>query len=126
MIKNIIKSLIVLLAFLIGFYGRGIIDSHLNITNTIQSNYLRVLYAYAWWILPSVMVIWIFYGYKNIFKELKLDQPFGKGLLWAAVMVSPMIISSAILGIFNTELTFLVFIKKTLELSSVKDKIPDW
>lgn len=78
--KNIIKSLVIIVTFLVGFYGRGIVDSYLNITNSIEINYLRLLYAYIWWIIPPVIVFWIFYGYKNIIKELKLDQSFVKGL----------------------------------------------
>lgn len=111
--KNIFRSIIIIITFLIGFYGRGILDSHFNITNSIEINYLRLIYAYIWWIIPPVIVLWVFYGYKNIIKELKLDQSFLKGLLWAAIMVSPMLISSAILGVFNTDLSLIVFIKKT-------------
>ena len=111
--KYFIKSLAVILAFIVGFYGRGIIDTNFNITNSIQANYLRLFYAYAWWIIPSIIVLWTFYGYKNIIKELKLNQPFGKGLLWASIIVSPMIISSFIFGKFNSDITFLEFVKKS-------------
>lgn len=111
--KNISRSIIIILSFLIGFYGRGILDSYFNITNSIQLNYLRLLYAYAWWIIPPVIVLWTLYGFKNILKELKLNQNFGKGLLWAAIMVLPMIIGSFLLGKLSTEITLIEFIKKT-------------
>lgn len=112
--RNIFRSIIVISTFLIGFYGRGILDSHFNITNSIGINYLRLLYAYIWWIIPPVIVLWGFYGFKNIIHELKLDQSFLKGLLWAAIMVSPMLLSSFFLGKFNSEITFIVFLKKTI------------
>jgi len=111
--NNILKSIIILFTFLLGFYGRGILDNYLNITNSIQLNYFRLIYAYAWWIVPPVILLWIFYGYKNILKELKLDRDFGKGILWAAIMVFPMFLGSFILGRFNSELTFIEFFKKT-------------
>lgn len=111
--RNIFRSILIIITFLIGFYGRGIIDAHFNITNSIQSNYLRVLYAYTWWVIPPTIVLWIYYGYKNILREFKLDQSFGKGLIWATVMVSPMLISSVILGKINSDLAFIAFIRKT-------------
>jgi len=112
--KNIIKSFVVIITFLVSFYGRGILDSYFNITNSIQSDFLRVTYAYAWWIIPVIIVLWIFYGLKNIIKELKLNQSCGKGILWALIIASPMVISSSVLGKFNSDITFLAFIKSTI------------
>ncbi len=111
--SSILKNIILIITFLIGFYGRSFLDSFFEISNSIQLNYLRLIYAYSWWIIPPVILLWLLFGYKNILRELKLDQNFEKGLLWAVIMVSPMMIGSFILGKFNSELTFIEFIKKT-------------
>jgi len=111
--KNYYKSLVIILTFLIGFYGRSTLDLFFKISQSIQSDIGIIIYGYSWWIIPPFIVLWILYGYKNILKEFKLDKPFGKGVLWSTIMVSPMFIGSFLTGEFNSEISILKLIKST-------------
>lgn len=111
--NNFIKSVVIIFTFLLGLYGRSILDLFLNITKSIQSDLVKYIYGYSWWIISSLIVLWVLYGFKNIVKELRLNQSFFKGLLWAIAMVFPMFIGSFLMGEFNSELSFLKFIKST-------------
>lgn len=111
--KAIFKSIIIIISFLIGHYGRSIVDLFFDITQSISSNLIRIAYVYAWWIIPTAIILSILYGYKNIFRELNLNKHFGKGILWASIMVLPMFIGSFILGNFNSDINILSFIWKT-------------
>jgi len=111
--KATFKSFIIIISFLVGFYGRSIVDMFFNITKSIQSDLVRNAYGYAWWIIPTIGTLCILYGYKNIFRELRLNKKFGKGILWASIMVVPMFIGSFVLGNFNSEISSLSFIKST-------------
>jgi hypothetical protein len=112
--NKVFKNIILILFFLIGVYGREIFDNAFHITTSISSIALRIVYAYAWWIIPSVTVQWRFYGFRNIIKEFKLDMPFGKGIFWAFVMVIPMYIGSLILGKISSNIILITLIKSTL------------
>ncbi len=112
--NKITGSIIIILVFLIAFYGRGILDNQFNITESISSYVIRIIYAYSWWIIPIIIALFLKYGFRNIVKELKLDQPFTKGILWASIMVIPMYIGSILYGELSSDIGWIILIKSTL------------
>jgi CAAX protease family protein len=72
------------------------------------------MYSYAWWIIPIVIVIGLLYGFENILKVLCLDKKIIAGLAFGLIAVSPMLISSAILGELDKDIDWLILLKKTL------------
>ncbi len=74
----------------------------------------KVMYYYLWWIVPAILVTGVLYGFKDLAKNLGLSKGFGKGLLFAFVMVLPMLISSAITGKINSPINGSELIHHTL------------
>ncbi|MCD4835114.1 MAG: CPBP family intramembrane metalloprotease [Bacteroidales bacterium] len=103
--ENFKKTIIVIAAFLIAMYGKSILLYFFDFKITISSKSLQIIYFYAWWVIPIVIALILIYGFLNIIKELKLNQSFTKGMLWASVMVIPMYIGSFITGKFVSGIT---------------------
>ena len=112
--NKLTKTIIIITAFLIAFYGKTILFHFFNFKLEISSNLLRIVYYYAWWIIPVIIFLSLIYGFRNIFKELRLNQSFTKGMLWASVMVIPMYIGSITTGTVNSDITVTRLIHLTL------------
>jgi len=94
--RKISASIIIILTFLIAFYGKKILSEFL--TFSISSEYLNVAYSYSWWIIPIVLATGLLFGFNNILKTLGIEKGFFRGFVFALITVSPMLISSAIIG----------------------------
>ncbi|MFU8844223.1 MAG: hypothetical protein ACNA7V_10500 [Bacteroidales bacterium] len=78
--KSILHSAIIILAFLLAMFGRSYFSRLVEVN--LESNAMRLIYAYAWWLLPVVITTTGLYGFRNIFRELGLQ----KGFLMSAIM----------------------------------------
>ena len=110
--KNIFHSLIIILTFLLAFFGRRI-GSH-YFTITISAEYLRIAYYYLWWLLPTALVTGLLFGFKRFFALLGLQKNFIKGFLFAFVTVLPMLVSSAAIGKIEADLKFSRLLHQTV------------
>jgi len=110
--SGVLKSVIVILTFLVAYYGRGIAGNVFNIA--FDSVLARTIYFYGWWIVPTLLSAGFWFGFRNLPEVLGLHKNVVKGLAFAVVTVSPMLISSAVIGNFNTELDFMLLMRGTL------------
>ncbi len=109
--KKLLQSIIVILVFLIAVYGRQLLNQYVTIA--FDSVFIKLMYSYAWWIIPIILVLGFLYGFKNILKELCLDKGLFIGLFFSLVAVSPMLISSVIIGELNKDISWLSLLQKT-------------
>ncbi len=109
--NKLLQSVIIILAFLVAVYGKRLL--HQYVTISFDSAFVKLMYSYAWSIIPIVLVLGFLYGVKNILKELCLDKGFFIGLVFSLVAVSPMLISSAIIGELDKEISWLSLLQKT-------------
>lgn len=108
----VINSFVVILAFLIGWYGKTILNSYISLT--FSTTFLNISYSYLWWILPTLLVLGVFYGFKNIPENLGLNKGLEIGFLFSIITVLPMIVSSAIIGKLDSDLNLGALFHKTL------------
>jgi len=92
----ILNSILVVLTFIVAFYGKGILNSYISLT--FSSTFLKVSYSYLFWVIPTLIVLSVLYGFKNIPENLGLNNGFVIGFLFSIITVLPMIVSSAIIG----------------------------
>jgi membrane protease YdiL (CAAX protease family) len=109
--KLLYQSILVIFAFLAAIFGKNLLNHVWNIQ--FHSYALSLIYFYAWWILPLVSATAILFGFGKIPEALGLQRGFMKGLLFSALIVSPMFIGSAIIGKFNPELNPLKLLHST-------------
>lgn len=109
--KTIINSILILLTFLIAFYGKDILNFYKPIS--FSTTFLKVSYSYLWWILPTLLVLYVLYGFKNLFSNLGLNKGIVVGFLFSVITVLPMIISSAIIGRIDDNLSVGTLLHKT-------------
>ncbi len=110
--KTIIYSTIIILTFLIAFFGKRILSDYFTIS--ISSDYLKIAYSYLWWILPTTLVTGFLYGFTEIFDNIGIRKGFIRGLIFSIITVLPMLISSAIIGKISAELKMAGLIQQTL------------
>ena len=110
--KIINNSILIILVFLIGMYGRSIFDYFIPIT--ISNAGLKILIPYLWWVLPSLLLLIFLYGYKTIPSTLGINKGLGTALIFSIITVLTMIISSAIIGKIDSNLNFEDLIHKTI------------
>ena len=110
--KKFLQSFIIILVFLLAVYGNRLLQRFVIIS--FDSPIINLMYSYAWWIIPIVIVIGLLYGFENILKVLCLDKKLFSGLAFGLIAVSPMLISSAILGELDKDIDWLIFLKNTL------------
>jgi membrane protease YdiL (CAAX protease family) len=110
--KAIIHSAIVIMTFLIAFYGKRILSEYFTIS--ISSEYLKIVCYYLWWIVPTVLMTGILFGFKEIFDNIGVNKGFLTGLVFSIICVLPMFISSAIIGRPGADLQILTLIHQTL------------
>lgn len=110
--KRIIGSTIVVLTFLVAYYGKRILSDFYTIN--ITSDYLKIAWSYLWWIVPPVLITGLLFGFNKILDNMGIQKGFGIGLLFSFVTVLPMLISSALLGGISSDLKILGLLQKTL------------
>ncbi len=109
--QTIINSVLIVLTFLVAFYGRRVLNSYIPIT--LSTAFLKASYSYLWWVLPSLLVLGILYGFKNLLKNLGLNKGMVIGFIFAVITVLPMFISSMVIGSFDDNLGFGTLLHKT-------------
>lgn len=100
------------MTFLISFYGKQILSVYLTIS--ISSDLVKIAYSYLWWILPSTFITAHLFGYNMIFDNIGIQKGIITGLLFSIITVSPMLISSALIGHIGADLRMSDLIHKTL------------
>lgn len=110
--KTIIDSTIVILVFLIALYGKNILSNYFTIS--ISSDYFKIAYSYLWWILPTVLITGLLFGYNKICDNIGIQKGFRKGLIFSIITVLPMLIGSALIGHIAEDLKPLRLIHHTL------------
>ena len=105
MMKKFYQSLIIILVFFIAAYGKRFVQQFVVIQ--FDSPLIELLYSYAWWLAPIFIAIGLLYGFKNVLKELCLDKNTFTSLTFGLIAVSPMLISSAIIGKIDSDLDWL-------------------
>jgi len=105
-------SVLIIITFLFAFYGQRFLGRYFPIEFTTYIG--KALYTYAWWLVPSSIVIGLLYGFKNLHKEFGLYKGLFTGLAFAAITVAPMLISSAITGELNRDMNPGELIHKTV------------
>lgn len=110
--KNLVHSVLILLGFGIATYGRDLLA--LVYTPVIPSLPLRIAYAYAWWVIPVVLITGYLYGFRALPKRLGLGKGLVRGFLFALVTVLPMLMGSAWAGRFTYPESWLLFLRSTV------------
>lgn len=110
--KTLVNSIIIIITFLFASYGKRILSQYITIS--FSSSIAKLLYIYLWWIIPSIIAIVALYGYKNILKTIGINKGFLTGFIFAAITVSPMLISSAIIGEINSSINIIHFMHTTI------------
>ncbi|KAF0197762.1 MAG: CAAX amino terminal protease [Bacteroidetes bacterium] len=110
--KTIIDSIIVILTFLIAFYGKRILSEYYTIS--ISSAYLKIAYSYLWWILPTALIAGLLFGFSSILYNIGIQKGLKTGLLFSIVTVLPMFLSSAIIGQVGEDLNILRLVQQTI------------
>ena len=73
----------VILTFLIAFYGKRILSDYFTIS--ISTDYLKIAYSYLWWILPTALITGLLYGFKKIFDNIGIQNGIIIGLLFSII-----------------------------------------
>ena len=110
--KTIIHTITIILTFLFAFYGKRLLNSFVEVS--FSSNAGSIIYSYSWWIIPSIITLGVLFGFKNIFKELRIQKDFLFGLGFSFVTVLPMFVSSAIIGKVDENLNLGVLLHGTV------------
>lgn len=106
--SNLLRSALVILTFLVAYYGKRVTGFSFE---SVQVN--TALY-YTWWIVPTALVAGLLYGFKNLPGTLGLDKSVLKGLGFAAIAVAPMFVGYAIIGQFNPDLNGFQLLRGTM------------
>jgi uncharacterized protein len=110
--KTISHSIIVILTFLVALYGNRVLSIYINIS--FPTDYFKITYFYLWWIIPAILITGKLYGFRNVFRTVGLEKGFFTGFLFALITVSPMLISSALIGQIGEDLKLLKLLRTTL------------
>ena len=119
MTKRILRSISIVISFLLCFY---IMEYHLAILNLTKDNIFEIILVYLF--IAIIITVSIYFLHKlnidGIITELGLNKGFSKGLLFGFVATLPMTMSSAILfkfsnNIFSFYTLFVVFIGPVME-----------
>jgi len=110
--KSLILSAVIILTFLLAFYGNRIISPILDLSfSTLE---LRIAYFYSWWLIPTAAVTGLLFGFRGFFEHFGLSKGFVKGLLFSIIAVSPMLISSAAIGNISEDINLINILHKSL------------
>ncbi|MBS4035249.1 MAG: CPBP family intramembrane metalloprotease [Ignavibacterium sp.] len=111
-LSPVVGSTIIIITFLIAFYGKRIANNYFDFS--LSNPILYTFYFYSWWLLPTIFAISCLYGFRNVIKEAGLQKNPVSGLVFALVTVSPMFISSAIIGNISGDLDLGILIRSSL------------
>jgi len=109
--QKITHSIIIILVFIISSYGSRVISLLFDFTP--PSIPMKIAYVWLWYLVPAALTSGILFGFKNIPLVLGLNKGFFFGLGFAAIAVSPMMISSAAAGSISNDLNPLIALHKT-------------
>lgn len=109
--KIVAYSVIIVLTFIIAYFGKSVLHSYVHIE--LPTFFLKVAYSYIWWIVPTSLILGILYGFNDLLKNLGLNKGFLIGFIFSLITVFPMIISSAIAGTIDDNLNFGELFQKT-------------
>ena len=107
-----ISSLLVLLTFIIGLYGKTALNSYISLS--FSSIFLKLCYSYFWWGLPSILLLGVLYGFKTILFNLGLNKGIIVGLIFSTITVLPMFVGFSVIGRINTDLNLGILFHKTI------------
>ncbi len=110
--RDLVFSTIIILTFLLAFYGNRIISPFLDLT--ISSLELRIAYFYSWWLIPTALITGLLFGFGRFFRHLGLSKGFARGILFSIVVVSPMFISSAVMGNVSEVINLTTILNQSL------------
>ena len=110
--SKLIQAFAIVFCFLFAFYGQGSLPEALQLS--FEQSYLRVIYHYLWWTVPTIVCTAILYEPQNVVGSLGLQQSFGAALGFSAISVLPMLLSSALLGKYNGDLSVWRIVHLTL------------
>lgn len=100
MIKNkIFGSVAVVAVFLFAWYGKQVVAYLVEIQ--LSGYYLKVLYAYSYWIIPTALFVVVTEGFSGFGSALGFKKSIGRAFVFASIAVSPMFISSFFSGSIN-------------------------
>ena len=102
----------IIATFGLAFYGKQRLSVYFPVS--LPADYLKMIDAYLWWLLPTALVAGLLFGFRNLLDNLGIAKGFTTGLLFAIVTVSPMFISSAVIGHLASDLKLFELIRKTL------------
>lgn len=110
--NNITISILVISGFLLAYFGSRLTSGFTGIQ--FASDYLRIAYHYFWWIVPPALVVGFLFGFENLPETTGLKKGFLFGFGFALVTVSPMLISSALVGSISDDFRLFSLLKGTL------------
>lgn len=110
--KSVLLSVTVISFFLFSFYGKNFFSEFFPFTFT--SNYVKIAYAYLWWLLPTTVACGFLFGFNKYFTNIGIQNGFLSGFLFALICVFPMFFSSFFIGTFSNSLSILDLTHKTL------------
>ncbi len=110
--KSIIKPSVVILTFLIAFYGKRILSHYINIS--FSNYYAQIIYSYFWWIIPTVIVTGLLFGFNRILHITGIQKELKTGFVFSFLTVLPMLVSSAFIGRIPEDLKILPLLHQTL------------
>jgi membrane protease YdiL (CAAX protease family) len=80
----------------------------------LNSSALKLLYFYLWWLVPTIFALGVIFRFNSITETIGLKKGVWKALLFSLITVSPMLISSAVIGRINYDLTAFQLLHKTI------------
>jgi membrane protease YdiL (CAAX protease family) len=110
--QTIAYSTIVIVGFLISYFGRGILSGFVELQ--FSTDYSRIAYSYLWWFIPMVLITGLLYGFRDFSENMGVLRGFLKGLLFSGVTVLPMFLGSAVMGEFDCGIRVFDLINKTV------------
>jgi len=110
--RKILYSLIIILSFFLAFYGKQILTHFIELPITNYNT--RIAYSYFWWLIPSILSLVFLFGILKIPAIIGLRGSITIGVIFSAITVSPMFVSSAFLGAINENLAINELIHKTI------------
>lgn len=110
--RGIVLSTVIILVFLLAFYGNRIFSPVLNLS--FSSLEFRIAYFYLWWLIPTAAITGLLFGFAGFFDNLGLSKGLFSGLLFSLVAVSPMFISSAVMGGISGDNNLTTILHKSL------------
>lgn len=111
-IQIIVNSILVILTFFIALFGNVIMSKFYVIS--IPCDSLKMAYRYVWWVVPTVIVAGLLFGFHKILKNIRFGKAFLSAILFSVVVTLPMFIGSAITSSFRSDANVSDIINKTL------------